>query len=560
MAKIIPFPGHGFDDEEYEDVGGGSGLSDPRFRYAEEPLPLAHALGIEEEVIGRLIDADPGAIEDLMAVEPKLSSADAQEIPLLRRVMALLRLLSERGGAKATTRGFLPQALVKDLFSGAYAEAESSFVGVNREGDSQTLLFERKLAQKGGLIRLSNRQFALTRAAEKALTDEDHNEVYRRLLTAHLKRPQLVEEFDRMETGGLLSTTQVVLLQACRPAAGEILYEEDLAILLVRLFPQAVEEMRPGFHSPFDELCHAVALRFFDRFGVPFGLFEEAEEYTPPVEPDDPSDRGFGWPFKVRHDGPWRRTGRFDRIFRWNISAPQESPVTDQEASELWLSLAYNADGYYAERYALRSIERDPSKVEAYQLWAAAQLDNPDRALRIIEAGIASVTHPGSVSRSPAIGIEVREIDALRLFRADLLWDLKRKQESLKAFTSLLNENPIDHFGVRYQLVPLLISEGRLDEAEAILERYDEETAFALWDRTLVAYARGGAAEARPFLEEALEANSYVPNALTDWRSRYLEAPEEYTSASPEEAALYAEQADIAWRSVKNAKQWIRNK
>ncbi|MFP4302986.1 MAG: tetratricopeptide repeat protein [Spirochaetaceae bacterium] len=566
MAKIIPFPGHDSDDDDNRDDDNPRGPdfdnapAETRFRYGEEPLPPTETLGVEGEVIDRLINADPGAIVDLVAVEPKLASDEVEALPVLRRVTALLRLLGERDGAKATANGFLPAALVKELFSDAYAEAESSFVKVNREGDSPTLLFERKLAQKGGLIRLSNRRFTLTKVAEKALAEGDHNELYRRLLTAYLKRPQILEEFDRIDDAGLVSAAQAILLQACRSSAGELLYEEDLAILLLRLFPHALEEIRSGFWSPFDELCHAVALRFFERFGVPFGLFEEARTHAPPVEPEESDERGYRWPFKVRHHGPWRRTERFDRVFRWSISAPKAPTVTDQQASELWLNLAHNADGFYAEQYVLRAIEREPANAEAYHLWASLQADTPHRALRIVEAGIESVTRARAERRPPAFGGEDRELDALRIVRADLLWELRRKEESLEEFESVLNENPIDHFGVRYRLVPLLISDGRLDEAEAILDQYEEESAFALWDRTLLAYARGGAAEARPFLEKALEANPFVPEALTDRWRRYREAPERYTLGSPEEAEIYAEQADVAWRSVKNAKQWIREK
>lgn len=567
MAKIIPFPGYDPENDELregeprENAPREPGDDSDRFRdvdeFAEfddgpelpqEPGQLPwESLGILQNDVGRLIDADPEEVDDLLVVDPRLTQKDAQSVPILRRVVALLGNVEERGGVAATDKGFLSAKLVKELFNGPYADAEEAFVRVNREGDSQALLFERKLAQKGGLLRLSNRRFTVTRAGTNALENGDYSEIYRRLLTAYLKQTRILEEFDLIEDGGLLSASQLLLLHAGRLGETEPLYEEDLAVLLVQLFPESLAEIPYDYFSPFDTLCHAVALRFFTRFGLPFGLFDEIDGTVPPVAPEEPDGHGHRWEPPGRQEGPWRRTELFDRVFRWGLPAPEAPPLSAEQASEMWLTMAYNADSYTAERYAVLALERDPVNGEAYDLWATLHYNNPNRALRIIEVGLR------------ALGWGSREAHPLSARKAEILLELKRKEEAIETIRTILEKDPTDSLGMRYRLVPLLISEERLEEAEAVQSRYEEESAFFLYNRALIAYARGGAAEARPLLNAALHANPNVPDALTDRALRYKEPPERYTPGSPEEAEIYAAESDIAWRSVKNAKQWIKS-
>ena len=208
----------------------------------------------------------------------------------------------------------------------------------------------------------------------------------------------------------------------------------------------------------------------------------------------------------------------------------------------------------------MRAIERDPPNAAAYHRWAALQADRSDRALKIIEAGIQNVSLAQSRTTSPPPHVKENEMQRLRLIRADILWDLQRKEEALSEFKALLAEDPSDQLGVRKLLIPLCISDGRLDDAEMILDRFKETDTFALWNRTLIAYARGGAAAARPFLETARKKNPHVPDALTGWRYEYDDLPETFSPGSSMEAVIYAEHTENAWRAVKGAKQWIRGK
>lgn len=547
MAKIIPFPGYdpendnpeetetkqpahrerGDDSDRFTDFDEFDDFDEePEFPEEEARLPW-EILGLGHDETNRLIDTDPREVEDLVLLEPRLTAEDAETVPVLRRVLALLRSIGE--GKRATAKGYLPAALVKELFAGAYADAEVTTVRVSKEGDSPTLLFERAVAQEAGLITLAGKQFKISAPAAKALESGDYNEIYRRLLAAHLRRPELLEEFDYIDDAGLISATQFLLLQSSRYYRSEPIHEEDLATLLLRLFPEALAEIPFDFETPFESLCSAVSLRFFERFGVPFGLYEEIR----------------GAP--SRREGPWRRTALFDRVFRWGIPAPEAPPLTNGEASQLWLSFVSEAPGYLVERYARRAIERDPANGDAYGVWASIHQDEPEVALKIVDAGIPAAS-------------SVRSRAMLQAIKAGILVGLDRRGEAVEALQAGIDGDPTDGLGLRYRLFALLVAEGRLDDAQALQRRYPEESTPFLWNEVLLAYARGGAAEARHHLEKALEANRHVPEVFTNRRLRDQAPEEEYAPGSVEEAELYIMETELAWSSVRNIKQWLRNR
>ncbi|MFN2312345.1 MAG: hypothetical protein ABR590_09870, partial [Spirochaetia bacterium] len=223
---------------------------------------------------------------------------------------------------------------------------------------------------------------------------------------------------------------------------------------------------------------------------------------------------------------------------------------------------------YFAKRYCLLAIERDPACAEAYVLLASIERQNPEQAMRVLEAGIAV-----GEKRKPALPVGAsawrdhmyRDVLRLRFARAESLVTMGRQEEALAAYQQIVRLEPEDNIGARYKLVPLLIAATRLDEAAQLIESFadgadEAESAFVRWNRTLIAYARGGAKQAGPLLEAAMQANEYVVEELL-----YIEPfpeimPDSYYIGSPEEAMVYAEESIAAWRKVKGARAWLRRK
>ncbi|MET3574140.1 SEC-C metal-binding domain-containing protein [Bhargavaea ullalensis] len=123
------------------------------------------------------------------------------------------------------------------------------------------------------------------------------------------------------------------------------------------------------------------------------------------------------------------------------------------------------------------------------------------------------------------------------------LWELGRMEEAFKELYALLRLNPGDHQGARYVALSALISLGRLDEAESLLDHYEEPGA----DNAFYAWFRWAAERRRNVLGTAAEeayrtASDQNPYAVKWVRDRPAADPYPKSAAvtprSPEEARL----------------------
>ena len=262
MGTIIPFPGRR-NDSTRRDAS--------RF-----PRLFLKDLGLSDDQISTLSDGKHEERAKVFEVVPRLEPSDHAAAPVLPQTIALLKAVRSREPVRATAHGNLPVVIVKELFAGAFADAEPEYVRVNREDDSTVLSRVRRLAQKAGLLSLRANAFQLTKAGRTALESDDYNEIYRRLLEAHLRDPGAIDRFDRITVGSVVAQTVPLLLFAARDTTGEYLYEED--------FSDLIWAVCDDLSADRGDLDHAIRLRFFERFGAHFGLFEEGPTFEPPVE------------------------------------------------------------------------------------------------------------------------------------------------------------------------------------------------------------------------------------------------------------------------------------
>lgn len=171
---------------------------------------------------------------------PRLATTDRDVAPVLSQTIALLQAVGEREPLRATAKGNLPTAVVKELVAGAFADAEPGFARVNREDHSIVLSRVRRLAQKAGLLSYRTGAFRLTKSGRAALESDDVDGVYRRLLEAHLRAPAAVDRFDRIPVGSVVAETVPLLLFAARDNVSG--WREDLEHALRR----ALRALRRG--------------------------------------------------------------------------------------------------------------------------------------------------------------------------------------------------------------------------------------------------------------------------------------------------------------------------
>lgn len=146
-------------------------------------------------------------------------------------------------------------------------------------------------------------------------------------------------------------------------------------------------------------------------------------------------------------------------------------------------------------------------------------------------------------------------------------------EESIKVLEEMIALNPGDNQGVRGELVHRYLCLQRLDDAEKLLVRYDDDIDLGIvYGRVLLELLRvvhsgydfeGLARKSRispgdfgpPFakakarMREALRLNAYVPLLMNHPTSLYLESPTTYQIGSPEQALIFINDHGVDWMS-----------
>lgn len=128
--------------------------------------------------------------------------------------------------------------------------------------------------------------------------------------------------------------------------------------------------------------------------------------------------------------------------------------------------------------------------------------------------------------------------------------------DAIEQYREMLRLNPNDNQGVRHEIVPLLLEQGRDAEARAVLDHYPEETAQWLYLKALVEFRKSGrSTAAKRALRAAFKANAYVVALLQSDEPPLM--PNSYSLGSPEEAAIcLAEQARV-WEETEGYLGWM---
>jgi hypothetical protein len=114
----------------------------------------------------------------------------------------------------------------------------------------------------------------------------------------------------------------------------------------------------------------------------------------------------------------------------------------------------------------------------------------------------------------------------------------------------MLELNPNDNQGVRYRIVPLLISQNRDPEALEILNRYEEQSATWLYSMSLLEFRKSGESLAsKKAIRAAFRFNPHLIESLQSTEPPLM--PDSYALGSIEEAAtVLAELEDALAENV----------
>lgn len=155
---------------------------------------------------------------------------------------------------------------------------------------------------------------------------------------------------------------------------------------------------------------------------------------------------------------------------------------------------------------------------------------------------------------------ETRPYMRARSQLATSLQDAGRIDEAIAELEAMLELNPNDNQGVRYELLANYLARSRLDGASKLFAQYDEcpwNTVFA-WGRVLERWLAGDVPGAQQALAEARLQNGYSEAYIKGHRRLPKYAPGSYSPGSKEEAQCFSGSLLMMWQAHPEAMSWLR--
>lgn len=215
---------------------------------------------------------------------------------------------------------------------------------------------------------------------------------------------------------------------------------------------------------------------------------------------------------------------------------------------------------------AKKALKVSPDCADAYVLLAEESAKSLQEAKDLYEKGVqAGERALGEEAFEEEAGhfwgiLETRPYMRAREGLAACLWELGEREEAIEHYREMLDLNPGDNQGIRYELAGWLLEEERDEVLGELLERYEEDaSAFWVYTRALWRFRKeGDTEEATAALKEAIETNPYVPLYLLGHKSLPGALPELIGFGDESEAVAYFARALTGWLRTPQALEWLR--
>ena len=139
------------------------------------------------------------------------------------------------------------------------------------------------------------------------------------------------------------------------------------------------------------------------------------------------------------------------------------------------------------------------------------------------------------------------------------LYNSNKDYDSAKrVYELLLNLNPIDHQGIRYKLINILIEKNDRKEINDLFIRYKEDKS-AVWSysKALYYYKNKNIFMAKDALKDAVNSNKYIALKLIKWTA-FMQMSGIYINPTLfNEANLYCEETIGLWKKAKGSIDWL---
>ncbi|HEV8045614.1 MAG TPA: hypothetical protein VGP38_10560 [Rubrobacter sp.] len=248
------------------------------------------------------------------------------------------------------------------------------------------------------------------------------------------------------------------------------------------------------------------------------------------------------------------------------VDAP--APTTPLERAQELIYDAFDTDDPQRRvELAEEALQISEDCADAYVLLAEETAEEAEEARELYEAGTrAGEQALGEETFTKEAGnfwgiLETRPYMRAREGLASTLWVLGEREQALSHYRRILELNPNDNQGVRYELAGCLLEEELDEELGGLLEQYEEEaSAYWLYTRALWRFrTEGGSERATTELKEATATNPYVPLYLLGRKNFLAQGlPELIGLGDESEAVSYFARALTEWLKTPGAVEWLR--
>ena len=218
---------------------------------------------------------------------------------------------------------------------------------------------------------------------------------------------------------------------------------------------------------------------------------------------------------------------------------------------------------------AEQAIALSPDCADAYIILAEEKAEKPEEKLDYFEKALEA----GERALDPKLFdeevghfwgvLETRPYMRAKEALADALWIMERRNEAIEHYLEMMRLNPGDNQGIRYWLIPRLLTEKRTQEAEKFINEYREDMVTSwMYNRALLSYIqKGNRTIPKRNLKKAFEVNATVVAFMLGLED--LPDPEDPSalfnlgSSEENEALAYIFEAGEAWLETEGAFEWI---
>ncbi|WP_078429852.1 tetratricopeptide repeat protein [Alkalihalobacterium alkalinitrilicum] len=245
-------------------------------------------------------------------------------------------------------------------------------------------------------------------------------------------------------------------------------------------------------------------------------------------------------------------------------STRPNSNLSNKDKAQDLIYEAYEAKGMKRKRLAEQTLKLYPNSPDAYNILAMYEDDPEELFFEGMKAGEKEL---GKAYFNENKGhfwglVETRPYMRIKLNYACYLLDTGRGEKAIKHFKELLELNPNDNQGVRFELFVTYVEEKMYEEAKGLLEEYkDTLSASATYNRALIEYLQNGPTKrAKQLLNNAKESNPYVIDYLSMKKRLPTAIPNAYSLGDENEAIIYADQHLHLWHEAEEIIEWLTRK